>query len=430
MAKTKVDPLEGVYVITCCTSTRTEVPVVRCSSLDPDATMNSALNQWLALLNKHKPTITPSELYRGIGFHVVMRIQEIIGAKNIRVLTGGQGLLELDTKIVPYDFTSNKNHPGNILEVVTAEPFVIPLWWQMINKAMRGSGTPVADILNSSNSTLVIIALNKFFLKYLQDDLLSASQEGLAKLRIIVTGKSRSSIPMQLRQNVVQCSKAISNSTMGNRNDLNHRAALQFIKLIRAGEINIAESSEYHQRAIGIPDDTNVARRMTPDEVLGKAPQLLEHGDPDEAFAHAKRVFGTFGGIVAFRAEWYRRTGKIEEMTMNTKPTKAALTALGHIKSTIEGRGAKVSTHQDTDAAYKYIAEFISAIRTEAPTAKFNAGDIHTWITSYCDETEESIPVGLSGTQKIAQFLSGSFEVLGLHKIKIGQGGSTLYQLK
>ncbi len=428
--KKQVDPLEGVFLITCCTSTRTVPPIVRCSDLSPANTMSGALREWLKLLNEHEPSITPSELYRGVGFHVVMRIQELLGIDNIRVLTGGQGLLRLDTKIVPYDFTANKNHPGNILEIVTAEPFVIPLWWQMINQEMRDSQAPVADILDSSDSKLVVIALNKFFMRYLHDDLLSATPEGLAKLRIIVTGKSRSGIPVQLRPYVIQCPREVSAHTVGNRNDINHRAALHFIKMIQTVLVDVTALPEYHQAAIGEPTQAQT-NRITPNLVLTQAPQLLtEYDDPDSAFAEAKRLYGAVGGIVAFRADWYRRTGKLEELTKGTKPSKAAISALGTIKSTIEERGAKVTTHHDTGQAYKYMAEFVATVRAEVPTAKFNASDIFEWVQRYCEEAKVTIPSTLSGVHKIAQFLSGSSEVLGLRKIKIGQGGSTLYQIK
>lgn len=425
---TRADATKGLYLVTCCTSTRTEPPKVRCADMGSGFTMSGALDRWLELLSIHDASVTPPQLYRGVGFHTVTKIADVIGQENVRVLTGGQGLMKLDTKFVPYDFTSNKNHPGNILDVVTEEPFVIPLWWNMINKALRGTPTPVADLLDSKGTKLVVVALNKFFMKYLHDDMLSA--RNVDKLRIVVVGKSRSHVPTQLRQQVLQVHKQDISGTVGNRNDISHRAALLFIRKVAAGEVDVDANVEQHQEILGdlSPGATEHLTQLTPKVVLQRAPDLLESGSVDQAYQEARRRYGTIGGIIAFRAAWYAAKG-VDVVASKTEAA-AAKVALAAIRGTLDVRSAKL-VGIDSDAAWRLTRIFVKMLREDLPDAKFNAADLQSWIISYCDTMDREVPRGIvEGLHKIGQFLTGSFEALGLEKFKSEGGGGVLYGLK
>jgi hypothetical protein len=389
-------------------------------------TMAQALTKWLALLDDHDVSVTPPQLYRGVGFHTVTKIADLIGQKNVRVLTGGQGLLKLDTKFVPYDFTSNKNHPGNMLDVVTEEPFVIPLWWNMINKALRGSPTPVADLLDSKDARLIIVALNKFFMKYLHDDMLAA--RNIDKLRIVVVGKSRSYVPTQLRQQVLQVHKSAVSGTVGNRNDVSHRAALLFMRKVVAGEVDIGASVEEHQKALGdlSPGASEHLAQLSPKDVLAKAPELLEYDSVVLAYQEARRRYGAIGGIIAFRATWYSAKGG--DYVVADPDVAAARSALGAIKEALATRTAK-HVGLDSDAAWELVQIFVGILREEMPGAKFNAIDFQSWMSSYCNSAGRSEPRGIESLHKIGQFLVGSYGALGLEKFK-SQGGGVLYGLK
>ncbi len=417
---------DGVYLVTCCTSTRTVQPRVRGSDLGTGLTMAQALDRWLKLLDGDTADITPMQLYRGVGFHTVTKIADLIGQKNVRVLTGGQGLLKLDTKIVPYDFTSNKNHPGNMLEVVNEEPFVIPLWWNMINGALRGSTTPVADLLDDPDVKIVIIALNQFFMKYLHDDILTARR--IDKLRIVVVGKSRSNVPTQLRQQVLQVQKSAVSGTVGNRNDISHRAALLFIRKIISGGVSVNATVEEHQSVLGglSPGASEHLTQLTPHDVLARAPDLLKHSGVESAYQEARRRYGAIGGIIAFRAAWYtQKGGEHVNVASDSGAAKAALEA---IRSTLSTRTAK-HTGLDSDAVWKLAHVFVGIVREEMPETKFNAADFQSWMHTYCSASGQSAPQGVDNLHKIGQFLVGSHGALGLVKFKSG-GGGVLYGLR
>lgn len=425
---TETNGTKGLYLVTCCTSTRTEPPKVRCADMGSGLTMAGAIDRWLELLSTHDASVTPPQLYRGVGFHTVTKIADIIGQENVRVLTGGQGLLSLDTKFVPYDFTSNKNHPGNMLDVVTEEPFVIPLWWNMINKALRGTPTPVADLLDTKGTKLVVVALNKFFMKYLHDDMLAA--QNIDKLRIVVVGKSRSHVPTQLKQQVLQVHKQNISGTVGNRNDISHRAALLFIRKIATGDVGVDASVEQHQKVLGdlSPGAVEHLTQLTPKEVFVRAPDLLEFNDLNQAYQEARRRYGTIGGIIAFRAAWYAVKGT--DVAVSKDETTAAKAALAAIRGTLDTRSIKL-TGLDSDATWALVLVFAGVLREDLPDAKFNAADLQSWIISYCDSVDREVPRGITeGLHKIGQFLAGSYEALGLEKYKSEGGGSVLYGLK
>ncbi len=417
---------KGLYLVTCCTSTRTEAPKVRCSDMGTGLTMSGALDRWLEMLADHDASVTPPQLYRGIGFHTVTKIADLIGSDSVRVLTGGQGLLKLDTKFVPYDFTSNKNHPGNILDVVTEEPFVIPLWWNMINKALRGTTTPVADLLDAKGTKLVVVALNKFFMKYLSDDMLAS--DNIDKLRIVVVGKSRSHVPTQLRQQVLQVEKAAVAGTVGNRNDVSHRAALLFIRKVAIGEIDIGASVEEHQSLLGdlSPSAVKNLVQLTPVDVLAKAPNLLEYPSIELAYQEARRRYGSIGGIIAFRSAWYHLKG--DDTTPVERDISAAKSALEAIQSVLATRAAKHSG-LDSDVIWELSRVFITTMRETLPDAKFNATDFQAWMYAYCEATDKKAPRGIDSLHKVGQFLTGSHIGLGLEKFK-SDGGGVLYGLK
>lgn len=417
---------DGLLLVTCCTSTRTVLPRVRGSDLGTGLTMAQALEKWLALLDADEADITPMQLYRGVGFHTVTKIADLIGQKNVRVLTGGQGLLKLDTKIVPYDFTSNKNHPGNMLEVVNEEPFVIPLWWNMINGALRGSTTPVADLLDDDGTKIVIIALNQFFMKYLHDDILSARH--IDRLRIVVVGKSRSNVPTQLRQQVLQVQKSAVAGSVGNRNDISHRAALLFIRKILAGDVVVDAGVEEHQAVLGdlSPGASEHLAQLTPRQVFVRAPDLLKYDAIEPAYQEARRRYGAIGGIIAFRAAWYTQKGSPH--ATDEYDAGAASAALEAMRATLSTRMAK-HAGLDSDAVWRLTHIFVDLLRKEMIDARFNAADLQSWMVTYCRSTDEKEPRGIDNLHKIGQFLVGSHEALGLKKFK-SQGGGVLYSLK
>lgn len=384
--------LEGVFVITNCSVTRTREPVAKVGDMPRGLSMQQALVAWLKILSSHPADTSAQELYRGMSFHQVQRMFPLVGRENIRIVTGGQGLIELDRKIVPYDFSSNPKEPYNIHKVVSAEPFVIPMWWSWVNEALNGTMCPLTDLLEDPATNLVVIALHKFFFKYLTDDLSMASPEGIKKLRIINTTTSKGYIPMRLRPYIIEAPREVSQAAIGNRNDIAQRACMRFLELVAANEAvheTPTEQQEILNKAFGLNPSRVVHRTYTPR-------QIAPLGDLEDA-------------------------PSFEESQI-----KAGESALSAIMADVGRRTVRASVSRDVRQMMIDIGLFVKLLRSNLPGARFTSHELSEWLTRYYGEQGKELPGWVTSKQRLAQHLLQVHQALGLQKLKI-EGTSTAY---
>lgn len=385
---------EGVYVITNCSVTRTVAPVVHVADLPRGLTMAQARTSWQELLRTHTPSTTAQELYRGLSFHQVQRMFDLVGRNQIRIVTGGQGCIGVDDKIVPYDFSANPKEPSNIHQVVTEEPFITPLWWTWINTDMRGTPCPIADLLNDPNTNLVVIALQKFFFKYLHDDLTLTQPEGLKKLRIINASASQGYIPMRFRPSVIFMPHAAVQASIGNRNDMPQRAALRFLEIVIAHDVLRASAAE-HQSLVN--KEFGVSHSSVPRAHVQRAP----HAIPADVLLGAQK-----------------------EPTQSQ--AKAAEDAFLSVLPALDGRTAKASLGGDMQQFLSDVGVFIKLLRTHAPNARFTSKELADWLTKYYSSQNLNLPVWAESRQRLAHYLLQARNVLNVERLDI-QGTSTAY---
>ncbi len=413
-----------IAVITNCSATRTIKPTIRGIDLPKNLTMQECLEKWLEALDTQKPSMTPAELYRGIGFNTIVKLQEFISTSSINIVSAGQGLMRLDEQIVPYDFTTDPKHKDSIHKIVTKEPFVMTAWWKMINERLRiDTGAPIAQILNDDDIELVLVACNSRFLKLLPDDFLSASPDILqSKLRIITTSKSTSNIPQQLKPLVITYDRSILASTMGNRNDRNHRALYHFVKLLADSPDRIELPAHEHQDLVGTTPTQTLSHNI--DEILNRHEAMLEGKSPDAAYMQLIKMYGSFGGIIKFRAAWRAKYSPITSTEVKINQS-AAIAALKGIQSQLQHDQA--STWEDESKAIEILRQFGELIREHSPEARFNGGDICAWAKSYFEEIEQSIPSAFRSPIKLSHLLANSAKDLGFEPVYSsgGSGGRT-----
>ncbi len=417
-----------IAIITNCSATRTVKPNIRGIDLPKDLTMQEAMDHWIKALNTEKPSMTPAELYRGIGFNTIVKLQEYIKTENINIVSAGQGLMRLNEKIVPYDFTTDPKHEDSIHKIVTQEPFVMPVWWRMINNRLRTSENPIARIINDPDIKLVLAGCNSRFLKLLPDDILSADPDNLIrKLRIITTSKSTSSIPQQLRQLIITYDRRLLASTMGNRNDRNHRALHHFVNLIKDPS-NMTLSAHEHQELVDAHTDFSEQVNIAPniEELLDRHSKMLEDLSPDAAYLKLTKMYGSFGGITKFRAAWRMRvhTKTPPKVEINQD---AALTALQGIQgSLLSGKGRSASW-EDESEVLEILRQFSTLIKEHTPDARFNGGDICNWAKSYFEQIDKPIPTYLQSPIKLSHILVTYAGDLGFEAVYSsgGTGGRT-----
>jgi HPt (histidine-containing phosphotransfer) domain-containing protein len=447
----------NVVVVTNCTSTRTAPPKALISSLPSGLTMVEALEAWTSLLNSFEPDTTPVDLYRGVSFNSIVQMLPLLsqGNKAVRIVTGGQGLIDLETKIVGYDFSADRHQPNNIYNVVTKEPFVINWWWSEINKALRASVRPVADLIEDPSVDLVVVGLNKFFMKYIVADILSSAQYP-EKLRIITASSSMSTSALgstKLNQCMIPYGRALDPSTFGNRNDMTHRACLHFLKLLQSNPKMLRQSIEDHRAAVlqslapetlsedgAIAQTTQSAVRTSGDkirEVLKRNPQLLQYSSPDVAHQVARRLYGALGGIIAFRAVWLQMRmqsmkKEVVEGSLSIKPSDkqldAAKAAMANVASQLKIMNS--GSWQEDAQLLEGIQMFVATLREAMPEGHFTTAILADWFKAFYTEAGLPLPKGADNSARLSQLLSASAEELGLERSKVPGSGSFTYSLK
>jgi len=393
-------------VIATCTSTRTVEPVVRVGDLPTDLTMQEAFDLWKKELESNKPSTTPAEMYRGLGFLTLSNIIRTFPIESAKIVTGGQGLIGVDQPIVPYDFTADvKEHP-NIHQKVTKEPFSQTHWWKMIN-TWRGSPTPIADIINKATEpSSVIISCPKIFLRYIASDILSADPSKANVFRILLSASSIGSVPMQLRPFIVPFDRSSVANLPGNRNDVTHRAAYMFIDAM-VKDPSLRELSPYEQRrrVFGEEGGIYTTNKVDVPSILKARPELLEL-PVEDAYKALYKEFGSFGGRNAFHSAFMRAKG-IEVRGEADDDAVSILQSLGLKPKVNESVDKKDDTLQ-------LASVFVDAVRKVGVGIKFDSNSIVAWAEKYCSAKSIAVPDELQTALKAVFFLKKNAPVLGL----------------
>jgi len=395
-------------LITSCSSTRMVAPRARVGNLPTGLTMQKALEEWLKLLGHEAPTLTPRELYRGLGFSTLVKIQDQFKLGGVKIVTGGQGLIDIDEKIVPYDFTASSKEPENIHQKVTAEPFVQTVWWRLINNARKGVDSPVAKLVSANQDKYVIISASKVFLRYISDDVLSIPIEHREKVRILLTASSIGSVPAQLRPMIVPFDRSSVSDLPGNRNDSNHRAALKFLEILQDPEFAAMDILQQVQMLEGDPSD-NGKSQIDLEGFLRERPHYLTMPIED-AYRLTQRALGTVGGRMRFRSIMRSIKGTlIESRPEEVQSAVAALQSLGFTPE-----DAQIPKDNEEEEALKGIKIFVDALRQLAPKAMFQAVDICRWAPVYYKAQNQAIPAMMETPNRLAFVLKNNTAILGL----------------
>lgn len=399
-----------IHLITSCSSTRLHIPVARVQDLPTGLTNAEAIDQWVSKLNSFPASTTPKEQYRGQGFLTLLKILNTFKLESTHIITGGLGFTDINEAIVPYDFSASPKEEHNILQKVTAEPFSLNVWWSLINQARHGDQHPVATFVNSlADDEVVLISCSKLFLKYIAQDFLSADPDKKNQCRILLTGSSVGSVPMQLRPYIVAFERIQVNHIPGNRNDINHRAMEVFLSKVTTME-EFQQPSYALARdvfgVIGVTGSNNSKQSSEVIEYLNNNPDVL-HLPESDAYRSVYRVFGPFGGRNNFSNMF--KNLRIEKGLDTVSRGQHDDDALEVLKSMMNTVAVKV----EKSPAFTYIERFIDALES-LDISTFDAATAVNWATKYCYKKEEPLPEEFSNAIKAYYFLSGNAATLGL----------------
>lgn len=388
--------------ITSCTHTRTLEDKARVQDLPMNLGINEALQGWMGILNKFTPSTSARELYRGMGFQTVIKIQELYKPDTIKIVTGGQGLIDIDEPIVPYDFSADIKEPHNIQQHVTREPFIQSVWWEGINRERKKGSHPVADVIGQYD--LTIVSLGKVFLRYCATDILAIASVKPDKLRILLSGSSVGSVPAQLRPFIIAYDRGVIDHIPGNRNDGQHRAAQLYFQLLKE-DPEFGSLSIQDQR-VHFMDDTQASSRVDVEALLEERPSLLSQ-DPEQAYRSLRREHGNLGGRMKFKSIFRKMQGWQAPDQDQVNVAASILGSMGFTKAT-------PAKQDDEEESIDGLRLFITALRQVVPDANFTATQVSAWATSYYEQKGESIPSYLGSPQRLVFLLKANTDVLAI----------------
>ena len=399
-------------LITSCTHTRTALPVIEVKDMPSGLKMSEALDWWLKGLKSTPPSITPGELYRGLGFSTLTKIVEEFKPSKVNIVTGGQGLIDIGEKIVPYDFTADKKEQYNIHQKVTSEPFVQTVWWKMINEATGRTPTPIKTLVEGFQGDLILISCSKVFLRYISDDVLSINPDYWNRIRILLSASSVGSVPAQLRPFIVPFDRSAISHLPGNRNDNNHRAAWKFMDLIREEEgfASLPNTKQADYMSVDSPQGN-----IQLEQIFKDHPDLLKM-TVEEAYSKVKRMYGTVGGRIVFRSVHRAFSGV--KITTDSADVDQALSVLTSMDLAKGGGDA----NEDEDLTTLQV--FVDACKKLPYNPTFTSVDVCNWAAKYFEKKNKQPSETFTSPNKLSFLLKNNTTLLGLIENSSGSGKS------
>lgn len=408
-------------LITNCTVSRNYPPLVRVADIPP-GTMDECVEWWttqLKTLGKDKKNLhTPGEIYKGVSFDTVAMLTQLVDRKRTYIVTGGQGLIGLDTKIVPYDFTADKKQPDNIHNQVRGEKFVPTVWWSRINEEMRGSGHPISDLLRDDPELILFAALTKPFIKYIVNDLLSLDKDVLRKRVFIpIPRSSLTSFPKSLRPALVPYEHDYVEDIDYTRYDKPHRVLYKFLtEVLERYEEDGTDPCEVAEEIASRAIDTAAQRvvgegqEVNYDSLFEQHPDLLNCSTPEQAIRLLKVLGLPHGGKHRFAAAWRGAKGRVvvdgfdESVKQRGLENFKLLVTSGVVKS-------------DTDELLRRCGLFVKIAKEHAPDIVFTASTVAQWGRDTFGEDDTS---GITSAVKLAYILEYNSKYLGIRAHKSG----------
>lgn len=393
-----------IAVITSCAVTRTVTPIVKVSELG-QGTMKDLVSEWWSDLQAigDDKKVTPGDLYRGPSMDIVFKIAQMVGHENVFIVTGGQGLVSLDTPIVPYDFTSDKKAEHNIHQHVTGEPFSWTTWWGLINSERHGIVNPIAErLIEHFGYDYVLAALPKGFIKYIVDDIASIPTEHRHKMIVPIPRSNRTSFPQRVRDMMLLYSQSFVEGASQYSRAQN--AALRILSDAQASSMSVTVATIAEEEEVA--EQRGDTSTIDYDAMFSTHPELLQAPDGKSAIRMAKALGYKIGGRHRFVGAWMGARGHAEVDKKDIPPQ--AVEALSTILK--ESKTPQASE----DAIVKELAIFVALLKEHAYDRLFASADVVAWAALTFGEQHDS---GILSTAKVNYYLDFYAKYLGIQKL-------------
>lgn len=405
-----------IAFISNCTRSASASALVSIADAPELATMDDLLGWWtdsLQAATSKDVLKSLGSLYTGLSFDTVIEVAQVIGHSNVFIVNRGAGLVRLNQKIVPYDFTYDRKDPNSAHGKVTGERFMPHLWWGKINRALHSEAAPIANLKTEDGKDYdhIVVALPKNFIRLIATDLEQVSDKA-QRVFVPIPISSIDGIPRGIREICLPYTKAYTYDLDYSRYNKVQRVAQKFL-------LEAMELGSFIKHANAIRDAQHMLSSKETDISLGDMfstyPALLKCETAQHAMSLAKMHGLHIGSQMKFVGAWSGARG-----TLELKPDDNELAAASASLKTIM---TTMTTRQiGGEELLKQVGLFIMAVKSEDPTLVFTSTEVSAWgKLVYAGDAA----IGSSG--KVGGVLRAYTDYLGLEQFR--SGSKYLYRI-
>lgn len=391
-----------IALLTSCSASRRFMPIC-CVSDIPQSRMAEACDWWVKHLDVPKSKMhTPGEIYSGPAYTTITELCQYINPADVFIVTGGQGLINLEEKITPYDFTSDKTQLMNIHQRIEGEKFIPHIWWQLINERRGKGSNPIADLIMENKYDIILGALTKGFIRYIVQDLGVASDA--SNVFIPIPRSILSTFPKALHHVFVPYETEYADNIGAMRSNKSHKVVLKFLRQILDG--TDAHTLKLAIQATSITEALNrVSTKTSIDytKLFEEHKELLDLDTPEQVIQTCKILGIKVGGSRRFIAEWRGAVGTIDLNPVEKNITERARAAMDSI---VKSRSEIALSINSDEMILQRLGLFVQTYREMATDGAFTCKDVANWWSTLYDEEMSA--------SKLTRTLSYNAQYLGI----------------
>lgn len=332
-----------IFITTCTNKKR--VPVdqrLEARNLDK-GTLKTVSKNWRSAIKSHKPALTANKMYSGRAFLEAQRAHQM-GGGELWIISAGMGLIRAEESIPGYDLTISSGSPNSIRERIIDEGVTLSDWWHEVNRLWRPQRS-LASILAKQPRQMVLIAASSSYFQLIQDDLLSATDAQLRRIRIMGC-ESTENINERLTPYIMPYANLIDGKGSpipGTKADLPQRALFHFTSEIVSGAPK-AKASEHrmlvkkslaHVQKIETPK----RQKMTDEDLISSIIEFWD--DANGKSSDMLKILRREKGIACEQAR-FSRLFKIAKRNKSDKKRSAPHSITIRAIQTTQGNGVKL----------------------------------------------------------------------------------------
>lgn len=192
------------------------------------------------------------ELYVGRSMSEARQAAEAAAAP-LYIASAGHGLVHGDECIPAYDVTVAAAADNSLYQCLLRLDAGPAAWWQALIQAF-GAQRSLAQLVKTSTSALILLAVPAVYLALLADELVQLDDAALARLRIVTSPHGAASLAPRLQSSVMPYDERLEglNGYAGTRSDFPQRALRHFVEVVRGHTLSLEQAREQVRQALAV----------------------------------------------------------------------------------------------------------------------------------------------------------------------------------